>query len=112
MPKSTGQFPAKAEQEPLKPKRVGVRTLRNLEDLRRLQAKLLKAFLAGDIDAGTYKASVYGCGQLGATMKMLMPSDQTAQQVEVVYIMASEDEAAEIAAMNRNIMDPPFDGEE
>ncbi len=76
MPKKTPQQTAMAKQSSVPAKRPGVRKLQDLEDLRRLQSKLLKAFLAGEIDEKTYRAAVYGCSVLAGTMRELKPQEQ------------------------------------
>jgi len=115
MPKSDGQLPAKAAPAGVPVKRPLVRTLQSLEDLRRLQAKLLRAFLAGDIDERTFKAAMYGTTCLCATMKELKPPvDVNSFVGEIVICRHELDPAleAEIDRMNSSIMDAPADNSE
>ena len=47
------------------------RSLRSIQDLARVQARLLKQFLSGGVDERTYRAAVYGCSVLCMTMRSI-----------------------------------------
>lgn len=110
MPKKAHQQPAKAAPASVPSKRPLVRSLKNLEDLRRLQAKLLKAFLNGELDASDFKTAMYGTTCLCATMRHLEPEPKPASWVSELIITTCEPDPETdkvIEAMNRNIMDAP-----
>jgi hypothetical protein len=112
MPKKTAQKTAKAAPPSVPAKRPGIRTLQNLEDLRRLQAKLLKQFLSGELSRDDYKASVYGCGSLAQTMKFLEPEPKPAGWVSELVLVRSEfddEDERVIAQMNSTILPAPDD---
>ena len=71
MPKSAVKSGDKAAKTASSAKRPLWRSLRNIPDLAKVQAKLLKQFLAGELDERTYRAAVYGCSVLCATMRSI-----------------------------------------
>ena len=71
MPKSAVKSGDKAEKSASSAKRPLWRSLRNIPDLAKVQAKLLKQFLAGELDEKTYRAAVYGCSVLCMTMRSI-----------------------------------------
>ena len=85
-----------------------VRKLTTLEDVRRVQARLVKEFLAGRLDAATAKTACYLTATLTATLKELKPSNGLADVVTHVTIGPFNDEEEEfIREMNSNILPPP-----
>ena len=109
MPKSDTQQPAKPESSGASAKRPGVRKLQDLEDLRRLQAKLLKQFLCGEMNRDDFKTAMYGTTCLCATMKELKPVNGMADVTTALIVeLSSNANVAEfITQMNTNILPPP-----
>ena len=71
MPKSAVKSGDKAEKTASSVKRPLWRSLRNIQDLAKVQAKLLKQFLAGELDERTFRAATYGCSVLCMTMRSI-----------------------------------------
>ena len=71
MPKSAVKSGDKAAKTASSAKRPLWRSLRNIQDLAKAQARLLKQFLAGELDEKTYRAAVYGCSVLCMTMRSI-----------------------------------------
>lgn len=71
MPKSVVKAGDKAAKTASSVKRPLWRSLRNIPDLAKVQAKLLKQFLSGEVDERTYRAAVYGCSVLCMTMRSI-----------------------------------------
>ena len=71
MPKSAVKAGDKAAKTASSAKRPLWRSLRNIPDLAKVQAKLLKQFLSGEVDERTYRAAVYGCSVLCMTMRSI-----------------------------------------
>jgi hypothetical protein len=108
MPKNDSQPTANAAPSSVPGKRPGVRTLQSLEDLRRLQSKLLRQFLSGELDEKTYRAAVYGCATLAGTMRELKPGNGMEGVVTTVIVSpCSEEEESFIKEMNTAVMDAP-----
>ena len=71
MPKSAVKSVDKAAKTASSAKRPLWRSLRSIQDLAKIQAKLLKQFLAGELDEKTYRAATYGCSVLCMTMRSI-----------------------------------------
>lgn len=56
------------------------RRLVNLTDLRKVQTKLLRMFLNGELDEKTYRACVYGTTAIGTTMRYIDQQKVEAKQ--------------------------------
>ena len=56
------------------------RRLANLADLRKIQVKLLRMFLNGELDERTYRACVYGTTAVGVTMRYIDQQKTEAKQ--------------------------------
>lgn len=108
MPKKDTQQPAKPESSSTPAKRPGVRKLQTLEDLRRLQGKLLRAFLSGEMNRDDFKTAMYGTTCLCQVMRELRPANSMADVVTSVTIgLGDQETAAFIAQMNASIMAAP-----
>ena len=57
------------------------RRLANLTDLRKVQTKLLRMFLNGELDERTYRACVHGTTAIGTTMRYIDQQKTEAKQV-------------------------------
>ena len=57
------------------------RRLANLTDLRKVQVKLLRMFLNGELDEKTYRATVYGAAAISTTMRYIDQQKTEAKQV-------------------------------
>lgn len=90
-------------------KPILVRKLTSLEDVRRIQSRLVKEYLAGRITTETAKTGAYLTSTLCATLKELKPTTDHPPVTELIIGFASEEEEAFVAQMNANIMDPPDD---
>jgi hypothetical protein len=90
-------------------KPILVRKLTTLEDVRRIQARLVKEYLAGRISTETAKTGAYLTSTLVQTLRELKPSTDHPPVTELIIGFASEEEEAFITRMNNNIMDPPDD---
>lgn len=87
-----------------------VRKLTCLEDVRRIQARLVKEYLAGRISTETAKTGAYLTSTLVQTLRELKPPQGHGEVITLVEITGgSEEEEAFIKAMNSNIMDAPTD---
>ena len=71
MPKSAAKSGDKAAETASSAKRPLWRSLRSASDLAKVQAKLLRQFLSGELDEKTYRAAVYGCSVLCMTMRSI-----------------------------------------
>ena len=71
MPKSAAKSGDKAAKTASSAKRPLWRSLRSIQDLARVQARLLKQFLAGELDERNYRAAIYGCSVLCMTMRSI-----------------------------------------
>ena len=58
------------------------RRLANLTDLRKVQVKLLRMFLNGELDEKTYRATVYGTTAIGTTMRYMDQQRVEAKQAD------------------------------
>ena len=78
MPKNDVGQPINSGKTDVCKRRPLFRSLKNLSDLRRLQAKLLRMFLNEEIDERVYRACVYGTATLCQTMRAIKePSTDT-----------------------------------
>lgn len=85
-----------------------VRKLTTLEDVRRIQARLIKEYLGGRISTETAKCGAYLTSTLVQTLRELKPPQGHGDFVTTVEIVGgSEEEEAFIKAMNSSIMDAP-----
>ena len=82
VPKSAVKSGDKAAKTASSAKRPLWRSLRNIPDLARAQARLLKQFLSGEVDERTYRAAVYGCSVLCMTMRSI-PAARDDKPLEV-----------------------------
>lgn len=71
MPKNDSGQAENNEETAVCKRRPYFRRLANLTDLRKVQTKLLRAFLNGEIDEKTYRATVYGTTAIGTTMRYI-----------------------------------------
>jgi hypothetical protein len=84
--------------------------LTTLEDVRRIQARLVKEYLAGRISTEVAKTGAYLTSVLTVTLKHLEPEPRSADWVNEVVIVKHELDAEEekfIAQMNSNILPAP-----
>lgn len=105
--------PAKGKKQSPTSKPLLVRKLTNLEDLRRVQARLVKEFLAGRIDERVAKTGAYLTSVLAVTLKHLEPEPKPPSWVSELVLVShemSEEDRKFIDEMNSDIMDPPEDG--
>lgn len=110
MPKNDSQQPAKPESSSAPNKRPGVRSLRTIEDLRRLQGRLIKQFMGGELPREDFKALVYASGVLCQTLKHLEPEPKPPEWVsELVIVRHNLDPAVQeqIDSMNASILPAP-----
>ncbi|MBV5317807.1 MAG: hypothetical protein JZU50_08350 [Desulfobulbaceae bacterium] len=105
-----GKWASPAEKDATPPaKNILVRKLTNLEDVRRVQARLVKEYLAGRISTEVAKTGAYLTATLTSTLRELKPTTPSEHLVEVVYVGGDPEEERLIKEMNENIMDAPDD---
>lgn len=89
-----------------------IRSLKTLEDLKVVQARLLREYLAGKMDAPTAKTAAHLTNVLGTTMKALQPPEGVGEMITEVHITAYDEAEEElIRQMNTNILPPPEDNQ-
>ena len=76
MPKNASQQTANTQGKKTPARRAGVRALKTLEDLRRLQAKLIRQNLADELATEKFKTLVYGSSVLCQAMRLLQPGQR------------------------------------
>ena len=114
MPKPTGGKTPNPVAARVSAKRPGIRSLKTLEDLRRLQARLVRQYHSEELPVEMFKALMYGTATLCQTMKLLQPGPDAQAADWVVTIARYDDELeleAQIAKMNSEIMEAPEENE-
>lgn len=99
----------KSEQPPGN-KPLLVRKLTSLEDVRRVQSRLVKEYLAGRITMEVAKTGAYLTSCLTATMKELKPLQRPEGwigEITIVQHAIDQELQAQIDSMNASIMAPP-----
>jgi hypothetical protein len=104
---------SKIEGSPTPVKKIGIRSLKTVGDCRTLQARLLRSYLAGDIDESTFKTACYGLNSLLNCFKteyLVNPNEAAGlAPITTVELVIGEksDFLKKIEAMNADIMDAP-----